>query len=82
MYYDYSDNINLQPSNYETSSASFRPNNSGNGRSRCWCDPCNPCPPSSCCPPSGPPGPTGALYLGKVTVCKIAVSIKPPRYGY
>lgn len=25
---------------------------------------------------------TGALYLGKVTVCKNAVSIKPPRYGY
>ena len=35
MYYDYSDNINPQPSNYETSSAPFRPNNSGNGRSRC-----------------------------------------------
>jgi hypothetical protein len=30
----------------------------------------------------GPTGPTGALYLGKVTVCKNAVSIKPPRYGY
>ena len=30
----------------------------------------------------GPIGPTGALYLGKVTVCKNAVSIKPPRYGY
>ena len=30
----------------------------------------------------GPAGPTGALYLGKVTVCKNAVSIKPPRYGY
>lgn len=27
-------------------------------------------------------GETGALYLGKVTVCKNAVSIKPPRYGY
>ena len=27
-------------------------------------------------------GDTGALYLGKVTVCKNAVSIKPPRYGY
>ena len=27
-------------------------------------------------------GATGALYLGKVTVCKNAVSIKPPRYGY
>ena len=61
MYYDYSDNINPQPSNYETSSAPFRPNNSGNGRSRCWCDPCNPCPPSSCCPPSGPTGPTGPM---------------------
>lgn len=33
-----------------------------------------------CC--QGPTGPTGALYLGKVTVCKNAVSIKPPRYGY
>ena len=32
------------------------------------------------CP--GAQGPTGALYLGKVTVCKNAVSIKPPRYGY
>ena len=32
--------------------------------------------------PDGPMGPTGALYLGKVTVCKNAVSIKPPRYGY
>ena len=41
--------------------------------------------------PQGPQGPTGAtgargatgaLYLGKVTVCKNAVSIKPPRYGY
>ena len=31
---------------------------------------------------TGPTGPTGALYLGKVTVCKNAVSIKPPRYGY
>lgn len=30
----------------------------------------------------GPKGDTGALYLGKVTVCKNAVSIKPPRYGY
>ena len=30
----------------------------------------------------GPKGATGALYLGKVTVCKNAVSIKPPRYGY
>ena len=30
----------------------------------------------------GADGPTGALYLGKVTVCKNAVSIKPPRYGY
>ena len=30
----------------------------------------------------GPTGATGALYLGKVTVCKNAVSIKPPRYGY
>ena len=29
-----------------------------------------------------PYGQTGALYLGKVTVCKNAVSIKPPRYGY
>lgn len=25
---------------------------------------------------------TGAVYLGKMTVCKNAVSIKPPRYGY
>lgn len=32
--------------------------------------------------PAGPAGATGALYLGKVTVCKNAVSIKPPRYGY
>lgn len=32
--------------------------------------------------PAGPKGATGALYLGKVTVCKNAVSIKPPRYGY
>lgn len=32
--------------------------------------------------PQGPKGETGALYLGKVTVCKNAVSIKPPRYGY
>lgn len=35
--------------------------------------------------PVSQPGPsvaTGALYLGKVTVCKNAVSIKPPRYGY
>ena len=32
--------------------------------------------------PTGPTGATGALYLGKVTVCKNAVSIKPPRYGY
>lgn len=32
--------------------------------------------------PQGPAGATGALYLGKVTVCKNAVSIKPPRYGY
>lgn len=32
--------------------------------------------------PQGPKGDTGALYLGKVTVCKNAVSIKPPRYGY
>ena len=31
---------------------------------------------------AGPTGSTGALYLGKVTVCKNAVSIKPPRYGY
>lgn len=31
---------------------------------------------------AGPAGATGALYLGKVTVCKNAVSIKPPRYGY
>lgn len=31
---------------------------------------------------AGAVGPTGALYLGKVTVCKNAVSIKPPRYGY
>ena len=31
---------------------------------------------------TGPMGETGALYLGKVTVCKNAVSIKPPRYGY
>ena len=31
---------------------------------------------------TGPQGATGALYLGKVTVCKNAVSIKPPRYGY
>lgn len=30
----------------------------------------------------GATGQTGALYLGKVTVCKNAVSIKPPRYGY
>lgn len=30
----------------------------------------------------GTVGQTGALYLGKVTVCKNAVSIKPPRYGY
>lgn len=30
----------------------------------------------------GATGATGALYLGKVTVCKNAVSIKPPRYGY
>lgn len=30
----------------------------------------------------GSNGQTGALYLGKVTVCKNAVSIKPPRYGY
>ena len=30
----------------------------------------------------GDKGETGALYLGKVTVCKNAVSIKPPRYGY
>lgn len=30
----------------------------------------------------GAVGSTGALYLGKVTVCKNAVSIKPPRYGY
>ena len=82
MYYNYSDNINPQPSNYDPSSAGCRLNNSGNDRNRCWCDPCNPCPPSSCCPPSGPTGPTGALYLGKVTVCKNAVSIKPPRYGY
>lgn len=33
-------------------------------------------------PLPGPDGETGALYLGKVTVCKNAVSIKPPRYGY
>ncbi len=47
-----------------------------------------PCPPP--CPPPcpGPPGPvgptgaTGAVYLGKMTVCKNAVPIKPPRYGY
>ena len=32
--------------------------------------------------PQGQKGATGALYLGKVTVCKNAVSIKPPRYGY
>ena len=32
--------------------------------------------------PTGPTGPTGAVYLGKMTVCKNAVSIKPPRYGY
>ena len=32
--------------------------------------------------PTGPAGPTGAVYLGKMTVCKNAVSIKPPRYGY
>lgn len=32
--------------------------------------------------PLGPGASTGALYLGKVTVCKNAVSIKPPRYGY
>lgn len=57
------------------------------------CNPCQPCgtpnfPPS--CPPGptgpqgmpGPVGPTGAVYLGKMTVCKNAVSIKPPRYGY
>jgi len=31
---------------------------------------------------TGPTGPTGAVYLGKMTVCKNAVSIKPPRYGY
>ena len=31
---------------------------------------------------TGAKGATGALYLGKVTVCKNAVSIKPPRYGY
>ncbi|WP_347062494.1 hypothetical protein [Hungatella hathewayi] len=31
---------------------------------------------------TGETGETGALYLGKVTVCKNAVSIKPPRYGY
>ena len=31
---------------------------------------------------TGPQGAPGALYLGKVTVCKNAVSIKPPRYGY
>ena len=30
----------------------------------------------------GPIGPTGAVYLGKMTVCKNAVPIKPPRYGY
>lgn len=30
----------------------------------------------------GAVGSTGAVYLGKVTVCKNAVSIKPPRYGY
>lgn len=118
MYYNYSDNINPQPSNYDPSSAGCRLNNSGNDRNRCWCDPCNPCPPPGCCPQAGPTGPTGpmgpqgpmgprgcpgapgpagptgamgpqgyvgptgALYLGKVTVCKNAVSIKPPRYGY
>ena len=57
---------------------------------------CRPCVPT-CCPPSPAPcsvsivpipgptgatGPTGAVYLGKMTVCKNAVSIKPPRYGY
>lgn len=32
--------------------------------------------------PAGATGATGAVYLGKMTVCKNAVSIKPPRYGY
>lgn len=31
---------------------------------------------------TGPTGATGAVYLGKMTVCKNAVPIKPPRYGY
>ena len=57
MYYNYSDNINPQPSNYDPSSAGCRLNNSGNGRNRCWCDPCNPCPPPGCCPQAGPTGP-------------------------
>ena len=37
MYYNYSDNINPQPSNYDPSSAGCRLNNSGNDRNRCWC---------------------------------------------
>lgn len=32
--------------------------------------------------PTGATGATGAVYLGKMTVCKNAVPIKPPRYGY
>lgn len=32
--------------------------------------------------PIGTTGATGAVYLGKMTVCKNAVPIKPPRYGY
>lgn len=43
-----------------------------------------PCPPPCPGPPGpvGPTGATGAVYLGKMTVCKNAVPIKPPRYGY
>lgn len=59
----------------------------------CCPPPCPlPCPPGPVIPgpigPTGPqgyPGPdgaTGAVYLGKMTVCKNAVPIKPPRYGY
>lgn len=44
--------------------------------------PTGPTGPTGATGPAGPAGPTGALYLGKVTVCKNAVSIKPPRYGY